>query len=349
MEKEIIISEEGIWGIPIPIFYHKKEINKIIIEPEIISHILELFKTSGTEIWFKWEIKNLLPQKYKHLASDLIKSNEIFNNDFLNSSHFFNKNQENSGSLIEGDNKARSFLAFYLFNQGNFNNYYLIIFNLVNLTKNNSLPDPFFHKLVESKEINEESLNSYSKQNLLNIFEKNEIFASDVEALRLWACKQDINNEFIAFSDEIFLNNKKEIENLIDIYSNLLIPCKLEEADKSITINQEYKLNSNETSNKNFIFKFLLENLKITLCNMMINYENNDFRAAYTIYKEYMIRYVRDVYINGNFISKMSPEEINYINSKVKLINNYVLNIFIYFIDLSPNFNSYKSNFKFNF
>jgi len=57
------ISRQRSWGVPIPVFY-KKNGNDILLNNEIINHIQELFCEHGADIWWDWDVKNLLPESY---------------------------------------------------------------------------------------------------------------------------------------------------------------------------------------------------------------------------------------------------------------------------------------------
>ena len=59
------ISRQRSWGVPIPVFYKKNE-SEILLNSETINHIQKLFKDHGADIWWDWEVKNLLPEKYKN-------------------------------------------------------------------------------------------------------------------------------------------------------------------------------------------------------------------------------------------------------------------------------------------
>ena len=59
------ISRQRAWGVPIPVFYH--EDNTPILDANIIRHVADLFHEHGSNIWFKWEAKELLPEGFSDL------------------------------------------------------------------------------------------------------------------------------------------------------------------------------------------------------------------------------------------------------------------------------------------
>ena len=76
---EWTISSEHLWGIPIPVFYIKgKKRSQFLLDKHIISYISNNIKHYGSDIWWKWNIEDLLPVKHRSLASKLEKSNEVF-------------------------------------------------------------------------------------------------------------------------------------------------------------------------------------------------------------------------------------------------------------------------------
>ncbi|MET3728813.1 isoleucyl-tRNA synthetase [Fictibacillus halophilus] len=56
------ISRQRAWGVPIPVFYG--EDGEAILTEETISHVVELFREHGSNIWFEREAKDLLPEGF---------------------------------------------------------------------------------------------------------------------------------------------------------------------------------------------------------------------------------------------------------------------------------------------
>ncbi|WP_163579710.1 isoleucine--tRNA ligase [Gracilibacillus saliphilus] len=56
------ISRQRTWGVPIPVFYGEDKTP--IINDETINHVAKLFEEHGSNIWFEWDTKDLLPEGF---------------------------------------------------------------------------------------------------------------------------------------------------------------------------------------------------------------------------------------------------------------------------------------------
>ena len=61
------ISRQRVWGVPIPVFYAEDDTE--IIDQEVLNHVANLFAEHGSNIWFKLEAKELLPEGFTHPGS----------------------------------------------------------------------------------------------------------------------------------------------------------------------------------------------------------------------------------------------------------------------------------------
>lgn len=62
-----VISRQRAWGVPLPIFY--AENGDAVITPETIEHVAEIFGKEGSNVWFKREAKDLLPEGFTYPGS----------------------------------------------------------------------------------------------------------------------------------------------------------------------------------------------------------------------------------------------------------------------------------------
>ena len=74
---EWCISEQGVWGVPIPYFTSSN--GEIFCDAEIARHFADLVRThGGTDCWYRLSVNELLPARYKPMASRLVKGNHVF-------------------------------------------------------------------------------------------------------------------------------------------------------------------------------------------------------------------------------------------------------------------------------
>ncbi|MDN4494172.1 isoleucine--tRNA ligase [Ureibacillus aquaedulcis] len=89
------ISRQRAWGVPIPVFY--TENGEEIITPETIAHVSQLFREHGSNIWFQWEAKDLLPEGFTHPGSPNGKFSK--ENDIMDV--WFDSGSSHQGVLVE--------------------------------------------------------------------------------------------------------------------------------------------------------------------------------------------------------------------------------------------------------
>jgi len=76
------ISDNNTWGIPIPFFIYK-DTGKILMDREIIDNFADLVDNFGTsDIWYTFDIQDLLPPRYKDDSDQLKKGYQVFDSWF---------------------------------------------------------------------------------------------------------------------------------------------------------------------------------------------------------------------------------------------------------------------------
>jgi isoleucyl-tRNA synthetase len=82
---EWCISEQGVWGVPIPYFTYKDS-TKVLCDAQIARHFADLVRANGgTDCWYRLSVAELLPSRYKSLAPKLEKGTQVFDCWFDNS------------------------------------------------------------------------------------------------------------------------------------------------------------------------------------------------------------------------------------------------------------------------
>jgi isoleucyl-tRNA synthetase len=74
------ISRQRYWGVPIPVFYTKDKNKELVINEDIIEHLIKCIeeKNSVDFWWLSNDIKELLPQSMHNQAENLERGNDIF-------------------------------------------------------------------------------------------------------------------------------------------------------------------------------------------------------------------------------------------------------------------------------
>jgi isoleucyl-tRNA synthetase len=68
------VSRQRVWGVPLPIFIHKKT-KEILVDDNIIENIASIYEKEGSDCWFSDDPKRFLGEKYE--ANDYEKLNDI--------------------------------------------------------------------------------------------------------------------------------------------------------------------------------------------------------------------------------------------------------------------------------
>mmetsp|Transcript_32155 Transcript_32155/g.76865 ORF Transcript_32155/g.76865 Transcript_32155/m.76865 type:complete len:1070 (+) Transcript_32155:192-3401(+) len=71
------ISRQRSWGVPIPVFYDKETGGtQVLLDEDTLEHIQSIFAEQGSDAWWKLDVVDLLPNKYKSEADKWTKGTD---------------------------------------------------------------------------------------------------------------------------------------------------------------------------------------------------------------------------------------------------------------------------------
>jgi len=200
------ISRQRVWGVPIPVFY--AENGEAILSEETINHVAELFEKHGSNIWFEWDAKDLLPEGFTHPGSP----NGLFTKETDIMDVWFD-----SGSSHHGVLRTREELAFPadLYLEGS--DQYRGWFNsslIISVAVNGVAP----YKGVVSNGFTVDAEGKKMSKSVGNVIVPDQItsqFGADI--LRLWVSSVDYTQDV-----RVFMDNFKQVAEVYRKIRNTL-------------------------------------------------------------------------------------------------------------------------------
>ena len=270
------ISRQRSWGIPIPAF-RCEECGEVLLTGEIVDHFASLVEKHGTDIWFEWKAKDLLPHGYKcpKCGSNEFRQHEDILDVWID-----------SGSSFEAVVKQRPELRFpadeYLEgsdqHRGWFNSSLLL-----SLVVEGKAP---FKAVVTHGFINDEQGRKMSKSagNVIDTQEINEKYGAEI--LRMWVASSN-------YQEDIRISNKiirQQVENYRKIRNTIrYLIGNLSDFDHSNSLPYE-KLTE--------IDRWALMRLHNLIKNVTRSYEEHEFYKANHLIMKFLINDMSSFYLD---------------------------------------------------
>lgn len=348
---EWCISEVNSWGLPVPYFVNL-ETKEILINSEIIDYVKNLFNEHGSDIWYNWDIKDLLPEKYRNHADKYVTGKDNFDNIFNSALSWFGLENftAQEKEVLESLEKFRN-LDYIRELNSEFNS---IKFSLDQRNKRKKLKDSEEEQLEEKLNISEadnsekaSDLDAAIKNKHLkaNIFEnensgnssfEKDLFKSEnlnldlnktVKERKNKAASTESERELTDFStgsgNEHFNKNKNKAEN--ENSKENLISSESERKE-----NEENFKNKNNNAEDEFYGESLYDNISNNL-----NFDKIKEIIPEPVFLEHLATKSKNlISLQSNFNSESSfsnkeePEEIKMLKVNLFNYNNKKKNVF---------------------
>lgn len=271
------VSRQRAWGVPIVIFYCS-ECDHALMDPEIVSHVSEIFKEHGSDVWFTFDVHELIPTgtKCPECGSDnFVKETDILDVWFDSGVSFSSVLERNpelympADMYLEGSDQHRGWFHSSL---------------LVSVGTRNKAPykSVLTHGFVVDKEgekMSKSKGNVISPSDILSKY--------GAEILRLWVAAEDYRAD-IRISTEI-------LDRLIESYRKIrntfrYLVGNLFDFDP-IKDRMEYE-------NLEEIDKWILHRLGVSSSIMLKAYDRYEFHVVYHELQRFCIVDLSSVYMD---------------------------------------------------
>lgn len=280
------ISRQRSWGTPIAFLVDKKT-KEVVLDDEVLTHIKNLFKKYGADIWWEFDIDKFLPTNSKYKAQDLEKIYDILDvwfdsgstfNCVLNSNRYDSKTYP-ANMYLEGSDQHRGWFQSSL---------------LISSAINNKAP---YQNILTHGFTTDEKGQKMSKSKGNVIAPEYVAKTYGVEILRLWVLLSDYSSD-LKVSDNILkqvseqyrkirntirflLANTNDLDFLDTNNFSFLDKLILTKATKVFKATKEHFKNYEYSKGFNLLLNFLssdLSGIYLDICKDRLYCDEKDFK-----------------------------------------------------------------------
>ncbi len=266
------ISRQRKWGVPLPFFFDENA--NPVVDVKLITHVAELFKKHGSNIWYERDVIDLVPNEYKKKAANWTKEIDIMD-------VWFDSGVCHSSVLKKQFNTFQADL--YLEGKDQYRGW----FNSSLLTSTSMYDDtPYKEVVTHGFVVNENGTKmSKSKGTTIKLDTIFKTIGSDI--LRTWIANVDYRND-VKIGDIIMqqsMESYRKIRNTIRfILGNLY--------DYDVSKSKEYQLRDFDV--------YILNKWKETVKLFHESFEKYNFQNAYKILLQFSINFLSALYFDSN-------------------------------------------------
>ena len=253
------ISRQRTWGIPIPVFYGEDDTP--IITDETIDRVAQLFSEHGSNIWFEWDAKDLLPEGFSHPSSP----NGIFTKETDIMDVWFDSGSSHEAVLAGRDDQRRP-ADVYIEGSDQYRGW----FNS-SLTTSVAVTGKAPYKTVVSHGMVLDGQGKKMSKSLGNVMEPSKILKQyGADILRLWVSSVDYQGD-VRISDEI-------LQQVAESYRKIRNTFRFMLGNLADYNPNEDRINVNELEE---IDAYMLHQLNELITSVREAYENFDYSTVY--------------------------------------------------------------------
>lgn len=253
------ISRQRTWGIPIPVFYGEDDTP--IITDETIDRVAQLFSEHGSNIWFEWDAKDLLPDGFTHPSSP----NGIFTKETDIMDVWFDSGSSHEAVLAGRDDQRRP-ADVYIEGSDQYRGW----FNS-SLTTSVAVTGKAPYKTVVSHGMVLDGQGKKMSKSLGNVMEPSKILKQyGADILRLWVSSVDYQGD-VRISDEI-------LQQVAESYRKIRNTFRFMLGNLADYNPNEDRINVNELEE---IDAYMLHQLNELITSVREAYENFDYSTVY--------------------------------------------------------------------